>query len=191
MNKVINIAIFASGSGSNAAVIIDHFKDVPEANITLIVSNNSKAYVLERAQKAEIDTIVHSKEDTNNGRILNILRERKIDFIVLAGYLSKIGDDLLAAFPNKIVNIHPALLPKYGGKGMYGMNVHRAVVQAGETESGPTIHYVNKHYDEGAIIKQFNCQIDALDTAEIVQQKVLKLEHEHYAPVIEQLLKEL
>lgn len=191
MNKVINIAIFASGSGSNAAVIIDHFNQVTEANITLVVSDNPNAHVLERAERAEIDSVIHSREDSNNGRILETLQQKQIDFIVLAGYLKKVGDDVLTAFPNRIVNIHPALLPKHGGKGMYGMNVHRAVVQAGDSESGPTIHYVNGQYDEGAIIEQFICKVEGSDTAEIVQQKVLKLEHEHYAPVIEQLLKEL
>ena len=191
MDKVINIAIFASGSGSNAAVIIDHFNQVTEASITLIVSDNPNAYVLERAQKAGIDSVVHSKEDSTEGRILESLKAKQIDFIVLAGYLKKVGDDLLTAFPNRIVNIHPALLPKYGGKGMHGMNVHKAVVEAGEEESGPTIHYVNENYDEGAIIEQFKCQIESSDTAEIVQQKVLKLEHKHYASVIEQLLKEV
>ena len=191
MDKVINIAIFASGSGSNAAVIIDHFNQVTEASITLIVSDNPNAYVLERAQKAGIDSVVHSKEDSTEGRILESLKAKQIDFIVLAGYLKKVGDDLLTAFPNRIVNIHPALLPKYGGKGMHGMNVHKAVVEAGEEESGATVHYVNENYDEGAIIEQFKCQIESSDTAEIVQQKVLKLEHKHYASVIEQLLKEV
>ena len=118
-------------------------------------------------------------------------KEKGIDFIVLAGYLKKLQIDILNAYERSIVNIHPALLPKYGGKGMYGMNVHQAVKDANETESGPTVHYVNEQYDEGAIIEQFKCQIESSDTAEAIQKKVLRLEHQHYAIIIERLIKEL
>ena len=186
----VHIAIFASGGGSNAEQLIQHFSTVSHSSIDLVVSNNSEAYVLERAKKHQIPTYVHSKEDAENGQLLELLKEKKIDFIVLAGYLKKIGDDLLNSFSNKIVNIHPALLPKYGGKGMYGMNVHKAVVAAKETESGPTIHFVNENYDEGAIIEQHKCDILPSDSAEDVQKKVLKLEHAYFAKSVERIIKE-
>ncbi len=188
MDKKVNIAIFASGGGSNAEKIIEYFKNSKEIQVQLIVSNSLNAGVLNHANNHGILSYVHSKSDALDGSILACLKKNKIDFIVLAGYLKKVGDDLIAAYPNKIVNIHPALLPKFGGKGMYGMNVHQAVVAANETESGPTIHFVNEHYDEGAIIEQHKCQLLESDTAEQVQQKVLKLEHQYFAPCIERII---
>lgn len=188
MTNQVHIAIFASGGGSNAEQILNHFKKNERISIRLVVTNATKAGVLERAQNHNVPSFVHSKEDAENGSLLQKLKDEKIDFIVLAGYLKKIGDDLIEAYPNKIVNIHPALLPKFGGKGMYGTNVHRAVVEARETESGPTIHFVNENYDEGAIIEQHKCKIEASDSAEDVQRKVLALEHKYFAPCIEKVI---
>ncbi len=188
--KRVNIAILASGGGSNAQCILERFENHPTIRVKLVVSNKDQAYVLERAENFKISTFVHSKEDATSGILLSVLKEFDIDFIVLAGYLQKIGDDLIESFPNRIVNIHPALLPKFGGKGMYGMHVHRAVKAAGETESGPTIHFVNENYDEGAIIEQHRCSIDENDSPEDIQKKVLALEHKYFAPCIEKLITE-
>jgi len=149
---VKKIAILASGGGSNAEVIINHLKNSTEMVVALIVSNKADAYVLDRAKNHDINSYVHSPEDVHDGKLLAVLKENEIDFVVLAGYLKHINTDLLNNYHNKMVNIHPALLPKFGGKGMYGMNVHKAVVEAKEIESGITIHYVNENYDEGAII---------------------------------------
>lgn len=191
MSKIVSIAIFASGGGSNAQKIIDHFKSVRQGEIALIVTDKHKAGVIKIAEEEDIPWYVHGSNDMEDGTLLTLLEEDKIDFIVLAGYLKKIGQDLLDAFPKAIVNIHPALLPKFGGKGMYGMNVHKAVVAAGEVESGLTIHYVNENYDEGAIIEQFKCPIHKNDSANDVQQRVLALEHQHYPKVIENIIKKL
>ena len=191
MVKNVNIAIFASGGGSNAQKIIEHFAQSTQVEIALIVSDKRKAGVIEKAETAGIPWYVHSQDEMEDGTLLTVLEEYKIDFIVLAGYLKKIGQDLIDAFPNAIVNIHPALLPKYGGKGMYGMNVHEAVVAAGEIESGPTIHFVNEHYDEGTIIAQFKCPVYKNDNAEAVQKRVLALEHKHYPKVIESIIQKL
>lgn len=190
MSTQFRIAIFASGGGSNAEAIISHFKDVKWADVVLIVSNNKKAGVLERANRLGIKAYVHDRAAVTNEKLVHLMEKEKIDFIVLAGYMRKINPDLIQAYPNAIVNIHPALLPKFGGKGMYGMHVHEAVVKEGEKVSGPTIHFVNENYDEGSIIAQFTCEVDPTDTAADVQKKVLKLEHQHYPVVIEQILKE-
>lgn len=183
-----NIAIFASGGGSNAEVIIEHFVDSDTAQIALIVTNNANAFVIERAKNHEIPCFLHSKEDADNGVLVATMSEFEIKFIVLAGYLKRIHPDLIANFSNKIVNIHPALLPKFGGKGMYGMNVHRAVVEANEKTSGITIHYVNENYDEGNIIEQHECIIPPNSSPEQVQKLVLELEHQYFAQSIEMLL---
>lgn len=190
MNTPVNIAIMASGGGSNAEQIIRYFANSSLAKVKLIVSNKSDAFVLERAKNHHIETFVHSKEDVDNGQLLKVLQNNQINFIVLAGYLKKIGDDLIAAYPKKIVNIHPALLPKYGGKGMYGMNVHRAVIAAKDSISGPTIHFVNENYDEGAIVEQHQCEILPTDSADDVQRKVLELEHKFFAKSVERVIKE-
>ena len=179
------IAVFASGGGSNAEVILRHFKAVPDMEIGLIVSNKASAYVLERAKNHGVASYVHSPEDLENGKLLQLLKENGITFIVLAGYLKKISPELIQAYPNAIVNIHPALLPAYGGKGMYGMRVHEAVFAAGEKESGITIHYVNEHYDEGAVIAQYRCSLDDCLSPQAIQEKVLELEHAHFGRVIE------
>lgn len=183
-----NIAIFASGGGSNAEVIINHFEQSTKGKIALIVTNNKNAYVIERAKNHNIPYYIHSKEEIENGGIEALMKEHKIEFIVLAGYLKKISTGLVQDFPNKMVNIHPALLPKFGGKGMYGMNVHRAVVEAEEKESGITIHYVNENYDEGNIIEQHSCALEKGMDAEEVQKRVLELEHKYFASCIESLL---
>ena len=184
-----NIAIFASGSGSNAENIIRYFQKNDSALVSLVLSNKSDAYVLERAHRLGVPCNVFTKEDWIAGdEILAVLQEYRIDFIVLAGFLVRVPDLLLHAYPDKIINIHPALLPKFGGKGMYGDRVHQAVVAAGEKESGITIHYINEHYDEGAIIFQASCPVLPSDTPEEVASKVHALEYAHYPHVIESLL---
>lgn len=180
------IAVFASGGGSNALKIIDHFKSSEKALVGLVVTNNIEAGIIEKLSDQTIP--LHIEAKPTGVSLLNILRGFDIDFIALAGYLKKIPDELVKAYDQNMVNIHPALLPKYGGKGMYGMNVHRAVLQAGEQISGMTIHYVNEHYDEGSIIEQHQCDISQLKTADEIQKAVLQLEHQFYAPCIEKLL---
>ncbi|MBD2751802.1 phosphoribosylglycinamide formyltransferase [Spirosoma validum] len=183
------IAIFASGSGSNAEKIAQYFADKATVDITLIVSNNPKAGVIERGRRLHIPVLLFDRTtfyDTN--RITQILLSQPIDLIVLAGFMWLMPSDLVRAFPHKIINIHPALLPKFGGKGMYGHFVHEAVVAAGETESGITIHYVNEHYDEGQIIYQAHCPVSPTDTPEDVAHNVQILEHLHYPRVVNEVL---
>jgi len=184
------IAIFASGRGSNAEKIIDYFSSNPKINICLILSNRSKAKVLELAANHNIPTQITTREEFyHSDKITKNLAKYNVDLVVLAGFLWLIPDYLVKAYPNKILNIHPALLPKYGGKGMYGMNVHKAVHNAQENETGITIHYVNEVYDEGEIIFQAACRIDNLDSPERIAEKVLALEHHHLPRVIEQIVK--
>lgn len=183
------IAVFASGSGSNAENIINFFKDDENIEISCILTNKADAYVLERARKHGVDSMVFNREEFNNSsKILDYLLERNIDFIVLAGFLWLVPNNLIKAYPDKIVNIHPALLPGYGGKGMYGMKVHEAVVANKEQKSGISIHYVNEKYDDGNIIFQASCSIAAEDTPEDVAEKIHALEYEHFPKVIAQLL---
>lgn len=187
---MIKIAVFASGSGSNAENIADYFKGDKDINVVLVVSNKKDAFVHERARKMNIESITFSKNDFEaTDKVLDCLIEKEIDFIVLAGFLLKVPENLLQAFPNKIINIHPALLPKFGGKGMYGDAVHKAVVESGEAESGITIHYVNENYDEGAVIFQAKCPVSKDDTYEDVAKKVHTLEYMHFPVIIEKLLK--
>lgn len=184
-----NLAIFASGAGSNAQKIIDHFRDHPQIHISLIVTNKPGAGVLQIATTEQIKTIVIDKEKFFRGDgYVPELKAAGIDWVILAGFLWKIPETLINAFPNKIVNIHPALLPKYGGKGMYGHFVHEAVIAAGEQESGITIHFVDEHFDHGKHIFQATCPIDSSDTPETLAKKVQVLEHLHFPQVIEQLL---
>ena len=184
------IAIFASGSGSNAENIAHYFKDNSDIEVSLILTNNSNAFVLERAKKLGIKSKIFTKQEfQKSDEIVQFLKKNDIKWIVLSGFLLKTPQNLLQAFPNKIINIHPALLPKYGGKGMYGDKVHKAVVENKETESGITIHYVNEHYDEGKIIFQAKCTVDKNDTFETVAQKVHALEYEHFPKVIEGVVK--
>lgn len=183
------IAIFASGSGTNAENLIKFSKENKNFEISAIFSNNKNAYVIQRAINHNINHCIFSRpEFYNSTNILDALKENEIDFVVLAGFLWLIPEYLIDAYPNKIVNIHPALLPKYGGKGMYGMNVHKAVKENNETETGITIHYVNKEYDKGNIIFQAKCSIDKTDTPDDIAKKVHELEYEHFPKVIDQIL---
>lgn len=184
-----NIAIFASGEGTNTQRIIDYFKKSETINIALIVSNNTNANVLNRAKSENIETHILNKIDFyNSNKTIEYLKNLKIDLIVLAGFLWIVPENLVKAFPEKIVNIHPALLPKFGGKGMYGKNVHKAVVNAKEKESGVSIHFVNEHYDEGKIIAQHKCTVAENETAESLAEKIQQLEHEFFPKTIENLL---
>ena len=184
------IAIFASGSGSNAQKIMEHFKYSDLAEVAIVLSNNPDGYVLQRADNFEIPSHIFDKTvfyQTNE--IVDLLKRLEVDMVVLAGFLLLVPENLLQAFPNKIINIHPALLPKFGGKGMYGDRVHKAVLAAGEKEHGITIHFVNEHFDEGEVISQGRFAVDAGDTLEIIKFKGQQLEHLHYPKVIENLLK--
>ncbi len=184
-----NIAIFASGSGTNAEAIFEYFKSKKLFPVKLILSNNSRAYVLERAKKLGIlYKVFDRKELFETSFVMDILEQEKIDFVVLAGFMWMVPENILNKYKNRIVNIHPALLPKFGGKGMYGMHVHEAVIKNGEKESGITIHYVNAEYDKGEIILQAKCKVEPDDTPESLAQKVHQLEHEHYPKVIESII---
>lgn len=184
-----NLILFASGTGTNASEIIRRFRDSSAIKVKLIVSNNRKAGVLEVAQKQNIPLLLINRPLLyESPEVSHILESFEPALIVLAGFLWKIPQHMLEAFPGKIVNIHPALLPKYGGKGMYGARVHEAVIGNGDRESGITIHKVNENYDEGQIILQQRCQVSPEDTAESLAQKVHQLEHKWYAHTIEKLL---
>ena len=185
---MLRIIIFASGSGSNAENIIEYFENSTLAEVSDVLSNNANAGVLERAKRLNRPSRVFTKKEMETDSFLNFLRENA-DFIVLAGFLLKIPDEMIALFPNSMINIHPALLPKYGGKGMYGMHVHRAVVANRESETGITIHYVNERYDEGTIIFQKAVALDRSDTPEDVAAKIHVLEQENFPNVIEKVLK--
>lgn len=183
------IAIFASGAGSNANRIINHFRNLPNVEIAVIACNKPDAGVWQIASKENLPTLLIEKELFFRGDgYVKELREKQIDLIVLAGFLWKIPDALINAFPGRIINIHPALLPKFGGKGMYGAHVHRAVLAAGETESGITIHYVDGHYDNGDVIFQAKCPVLPDDTAETLAARIHHLEHENYPRVIQSVL---
>lgn len=189
-----SIAIFASGAGSNAEKIIQHFNAIKpgsktQGRVSLIICNKPGAGVLQIAAANDINTLLIEKERFFNGdHYLPELRAHHIDFVVLAGFLWKLPPALVKAYPGKIVNIHPALLPKHGGKGMYGNKVHEAVIAAGEKESGITIHFVDELYDNGKVILQATCSVEANDTAESLANKIHLLEHRHYPEIIENLL---
>ena len=183
-----NIVIFASGAGSNAQAIINYFRGSNDINVSLIVSNKSQAGVLQIAEAEEIDSMLIDKKIINDDSFLSVLKDYQTDLIVLAGYLWKIPDYLIQAYENRIVNIHPSLLPKYGGKGMYGGYVHKAVIENQETESGITIHLVNEEYDKGEILLQKQVTVSPEDTPDSLAQKIHKLEHAHFAAAIEKLL---
>lgn len=188
--KPIRLALFASGSGSNAENIIQYFSDIEGIDIALVLSNKVDAFVHERAKRLGVMSYTFSKESFRESHeLLHFLKENEIDFIVLAGFLLLIPAPLIKAFPNKILNIHPALLPKFGGKGMFGDNVHRAVVELGEKESGITIHFVNENYDEGTIVFQAKCPVLEEDSADDVAHKVHKLEYAYFPVVIHDVLK--
>jgi phosphoribosylglycinamide formyltransferase-1 len=183
------LSIFASGSGSNAEKFFEYFKDHSSIEIVSVFTNNRSAGVIERADRFQIPHHVFNRTYWQTGEeIIKILKEEKVDFIVLAGFMLLIPQALTQQFPNQIFNIHPALLPKYGGKGMYGMNVHDAVKAAGEKESGITIHFVNEEYDKGEILYQESVEIDTRDTAEDIARKVLAVEHKNYPGVVEKVV---
>ncbi len=183
------IAIFASGSGSNAQKIVEHFQTSTEARVTLILANKPDAYVLERAKNLTIESVLFNRDTFyNTTQILEQLKDNDIDFIVLAGFLWLFPSYIIEQYPNKIVNIHPALLPKFGGKGMYGMKVHEAVVESKEKETGITIHYVNEKYDEGNVVFQAKFPVLSSDSAEDVATKIHDLEYTHFPKVIEELV---
>lgn len=185
------LAIFASGAGSNAKRLIDYFSGNQTISVALLISNRKEAGALEIARKAGITAINFSKEEFyNSSTVIEKLTSEKIDFIVLAGFLIKVPDNILKAYENKIINIHPALLPDFGGKGMYGLNVHKAVIESGKKESGITIHLVNEHYDEGRILFQAKCSVLENDTPEKLAARVQELEHQHFPEVVEHFISE-
>jgi phosphoribosylglycinamide formyltransferase-1 len=187
---VKKIAIFASGSGTNAENIIKYFSNNQNVVIDSLWSNNLNAFALKRAENHGIETFVFNREELNNSqKVVDILQKRRIDLIVLAGFLWLIPSNLIRNF--KIINIHPALLPKYGGKGMFGMNVHKAVIGNRDKETGISIHFVNEEYDEGRLIFQAKCKVLPTDSAEDVAEKVHQLEYRHFPEVIEKVLSEL
>jgi len=184
-----NILLFASGSGTNAENIILHFNKTNTAKVVAVFSNNPNAKVLERAKNLNVERFIFSREDLSSETVLKKVNQFKPDLIVLAGFLWKFPQNIIEAYPNKIVNIHPALLPKYGGKGMYGMNVHKAVLENKEQETGITIHYIDEHYDEGDIIFQKSADVTDCTTPEEIAVKIGVLEHKHFPEIIENLLK--
>lgn len=186
------IAIFASGSGTNAENIINYFSNKKSARVTLVLSNKPEAYVLKRAEALNINTGFFDRSDFyGSDKVLKKLISYNIDFVILAGFLWLVPENILNRFENRIINIHPALLPAYGGKGMYGEKVHSSVLANHETESGITIHYVNQHFDEGDIIFQARCKVESSDTAESLAARVHDLEYEHFPKVIEDLILKL
>lgn len=187
-----NIAIFASGSGTNAENIIKYFSTKKGAKVTLVLSNKRHAMVLKRAENFNVETLFFERHDFyDSGRILDFLIEKKIDLIVLAGFLWLVPENIIGKFSGRIVNIHPALLPSYGGKGMYGEVVHKSVIENRDPESGITIHYVNNNYDEGDIIFQAKCRVDPTDTPETLAVKVHALEYQHFPGIIEEIVGKL
>jgi phosphoribosylglycinamide formyltransferase 1 len=187
---VIHAAIFASGEGSNAENLIRYFKNDSRIKIKLVVTNRDDAGVIKRAEDHKKTVQIISKEALNNytEQIIEFLQTEKIDLIILAGFLLKIPEKMVKAFPDKIINIHPSLLPKYGGKGMFGMHVHEAVIHNRETESGITIHLVNEEYDKGKILLQAKCKVEANDTPQTLAQKIHELEYRYFPEAVEQLL---
>ncbi|MCI9845349.1 phosphoribosylglycinamide formyltransferase [Flavobacterium pectinovorum] len=187
MKKII---VFASGSGSNAENIIKYFKKTEIANVVSVFTNNANAKVIERAKNHQIPVEIFSKSELLERNLLQKIQEINPDLIVLAGFLLKFPENIIEQYPHKIINIHPALLPNYGGKGMYGMHIHRAIVNNKEKETGISIHYVNEHYDEGAIIFQANVALTDEDTPETVAEKIHELEQKHFPEIIQTLLED-
>lgn len=180
------LAIFASGGGTNAENIVKYFAGSETAEVSLILSNKPDAYVLERARRLGIESLAFSKADFfESDRVVQLLKAHKIDWVILAGFLWLVPGNLLEAFPDRIINIHPSLLPKFGGKGMYGGRVHEAVVAAGESSSGITIHLVNQEYDKGRVLFQASCPVLKNETPETLADKIHALEYQHYPSVIE------
>ena len=190
MNTISNLAIFASGNGTNAEAIFKHFENQSTIRVKLVLSNSADSGVLVRAKRFGIESIVFSKSQfSESNQVVNQLHANQITHIVLAGFLWLIPKNMIESYVGKIINIHPALLPKFGGKGMYGMNVHEAVKLAGETETGITIHEVNEQFDEGKIIFQASCFVASTDTPEQIAKKVHTLEYQNYPIVIEEWIK--
>ncbi len=187
-----HLAILASGTGSNARRLIEYFRNRSDAGIALVVSNKAQAPVLDMARSQAVATQVVDREEFEAGQpLLGLFERHTIQCVVLAGFLWKVPDYLVAAYDGRMVNIHPALLPDFGGRGMYGMHVHRAVKESGRDESGITIHLVNDRYDEGQILYQASCSLSPTDTPEEIARKVQQLEHRFYPPVVEQLLTQI
>jgi phosphoribosylglycinamide formyltransferase-1 len=187
MKKII---VFASGSGTNAENIIKHFAKTKIANVVSIFTNNASAKVIERAKNHQIPVEIFSKNELLERNILQKIQEIDPDLIVLAGFLLKFPENIIEKYPNKIINIHPALLPNYGGKGMYGMHIHRAIVNNKEKETGISIHYVNENYDEGGIIFQKNVALTEEDTPETVAEKIHELEQKYFPEIIQAVLED-
>lgn len=188
--KIPSIALFASGTGSNAIRIIDHFRASETASVSLVVCNKPDAPVVEKVRELGIEVLVMDNESFESGlTLLQELDYRGIDWIVLAGFLRKLPVNLINGYRDRIINIHPALLPKFGGKGMYGMHVHRAVVEAGEAETGITVHLVDEEFDKGEILAQYSVDIDPNDTPESVALKVQQLEHQYFPYIVEEVIK--
>jgi phosphoribosylglycinamide formyltransferase-1 len=185
-----NIVVFASGSGSNAIKIYEYFQKDQSVNIEALYCNKKSAPVIQKFQNFGIKTVIFEKNKLEDGGVLKSLLKLNPSLIILAGFLLKMPEEIISNFENRIINIHPALLPSYGGKGMYGINIHRSVVENSETFSGLTIHYVNKDYDKGAIIFQEKVELSKNETAETLSKKILKLEHLQYPRIIEKLLKD-
>lgn len=188
MEKIKRIVIFVSGNGSNMSNLIAHFEERDDAKIEAVFSNKQECLGIENAQKLGINTIVFTKQELEEGNVAELVKLLNADLIILAGFLLKIPKGFTSQFENKIINVHPSLLPKFGGKGMYGNHVHNAVIESGESKSGITFHYVNEEYDEGNIIAQFECNVLANDTASDLQAKIKELEHIHFPTVIEKLI---
>ncbi|TVQ15061.1 MAG: phosphoribosylglycinamide formyltransferase [Bacteroidetes bacterium] len=189
--KVYKIAIFASGSGTNAENMIRYFKGHDFIEVAVVVSNNPDAYALKRAEKENVPAVVMDKSFRNSEeRVMELMRQFDIHFIVLAGYLLLIPQWLTRQFEKRIVNIHPALLPHFGGKGMYGDHVHEAVIKSGEKKSGITIHYVNEKYDQGDIIFQAECPVLSDDTPQSLAKRIHELEYRHFPPIVEKIILE-
>ena len=182
------ILLFASGTGSNVENIIQHFKNHHDIIVVGVYTNNPNAKVLDKAKNHNVPTLIFNREQLTDGFVFDKIAELKPDLIVLAGFLWKMPEEIVKAYPNKIINIHPALLPKYGGKGMYGIKVHQTVLANKEKETGITIHYVNEHYDEGEFIFQQKVAIEDCKTPEEVANKIHELEHKHFPKIIEKLL---
>lgn len=185
------IAILASGAGSNAQCIIEYFKENSRADVVLVGCNNPDALVLKKTADLGVSSFVFNKRALTSLSVLDKLLMERVDLIVLAGFLLKVPEPLIKAFPNRIINLHPALLPKFGGKGMFGKHVHRAVIDAQEKESGITIHYVNKDYDEGATIFQAKCNVSEDDDVETLAKKIHALEYEHFAKTIDLIIQKI
>ena len=185
---VKKVAILSSGSGSNAQALIEHFASQENIEVVFVGSNRASAGALDKARRSGINHGHFTREDLNNGVVLSGLEKLEVDWILLAGFLLLIPTELCSRYKDRILNIHPSLLPKYGGKGMFGIKIHEAVFQAGEAESGMTIHYVNELYDDGAVVFQGRVKIDDVTNAQEIADRVLKLEHEYYPRISSELI---